>query len=38
MLCNINIDKQRIELFNKLNKELDNDGSTDKLLKKYGIR
>jgi len=38
MLCNINMDKQRIELFNKINKELDTDGTTEKLLKKYGIR
>jgi polar amino acid transport system substrate-binding protein len=38
MLCHLSMDKQRIELFNKLNKELDNDGTTDKILRKYGIR
>ncbi len=35
MLCNQKMDKNRIDLFNKLNKEIDNDGTMDKLLRKY---
>ncbi len=38
MLCNKHMDKQRIELYNKLNKELDNDGTMEKLMHKYGIK
>lgn len=38
MLCNIRMDKQRIDLFNKINRELDNDGTMEKLMRKYGIR
>lgn len=38
MLCNIRMDAQRIDLYNKLNKELDNDGTTEKLMHKYGIK
>lgn len=37
MLCNLNIDKQKIEQWNRINKELDSDGSTEKLLRKYGM-
>lgn len=38
MLCNVHMDKQRIELYNKLNKDIDNDGTMDKILRKYGIK
>ncbi|MBR7791049.1 ABC transporter substrate-binding protein [Undibacterium sp. FT147W] len=38
MLCNIRMDKQRIDLFNKINRELDNDGTMEKLMRKYGTR
>lgn len=35
MLCNLNIDKTKIDQWNRINKELDADGSTEKLQKKY---
>lgn len=38
MLCNVRMDKQRIELYNKINKELDNDGTMEKIMRKYGIK
>ncbi|MFZ6871491.1 substrate-binding periplasmic protein [Undibacterium sp. Di27W] len=38
MLCNARMDKQRIELYNKINKELDNDGTMEKITRKYGIK
>ena len=38
MLCNIHMDKQRIELFNKLNKAIDADGTMGKILRKNGIK
>ncbi|MFZ6754947.1 substrate-binding periplasmic protein [Undibacterium sp. Dicai25W] len=38
MLCNVHMDKQRIELFNKINKNIDNDGTMDKILRKNGIK
>ncbi len=38
MLCNSRMDKQRIDLYNKLNKELDNDGTMEKIMHKYGMK
>ncbi|MFZ6770137.1 MULTISPECIES: substrate-binding periplasmic protein [unclassified Undibacterium] len=38
MLCNSRMDKQRIELYNKLNKDLDNDGTMEKIMHKYGMK
>ena len=38
MLCHPGMDKQRIENFNRINKELDHEGLTEKLQRKYGIR
>lgn len=38
MLCNKNMEKSRIDLFNKFNKEIDNDGTMDKLLRKYQVQ
>ncbi|MFZ6655054.1 substrate-binding periplasmic protein [Undibacterium sp. TJN19] len=38
MLCNIRMDKQRIDLYNKINKDLDNDGTMEKIMRKYGIK
>lgn len=38
MLCNVRMDKQRIELYNRINKELDNDGTMEKIMRKYGIK
>ena len=38
MLCNARMDKQRIDNFNRFNKEIDNDGTMDKILRKYGVR
>jgi len=38
MLCNVRMDKQRIELYNKINKEMDNDGTMEKIMRKYGIK
>ncbi|MDE2427857.1 MAG: ABC transporter substrate-binding protein, partial [Burkholderiales bacterium] len=38
MLCNLHMDKHRIELFNKLNRDIDSDGTMTKILHKYGIR
>ncbi|MBI1771461.1 MAG: transporter substrate-binding domain-containing protein [Burkholderiales bacterium] len=38
MLCNVRMDKQRIELYNKINKELDNDGTMEKIMRKYGFK
>ena len=38
MLCNLHMDKQRIDLFNKINKILDNDGTMDKILRKNGLK
>lgn len=38
MLCNLHMEKKRIELFNKLNKDIDNDGTMEKILRQYGIR
>ncbi|MFZ6771601.1 substrate-binding periplasmic protein [Undibacterium sp. SXout7W] len=38
MLCNIHMDKQKIELYNKLNKDIDNDGTMEKILRKYGSK
>lgn len=38
MLCNIRMDKQRIDLFNKINRDLENDGTMEKIMRKYGIR
>lgn len=35
MLCHPQMDAQKIELYNKLNKELDADGTTEKILRKY---
>jgi hypothetical protein len=34
MLCNIRMDKQRIDLFNKINRDLENDGTMEKLMRK----
>jgi polar amino acid transport system substrate-binding protein len=38
MLCYPGMDKQRIDNFNRINKELDHEGLTEKLQRKYGIR
>ena len=38
MLCNLHMDQQRIDLFNKINKILDNDGTMDKILRKNGLK
>lgn len=38
MVCNLNMDKQKIIVFNKFNKEIDSDGSMEKLFNKYGVR
>jgi polar amino acid transport system substrate-binding protein len=38
MLCNARMDKQRIDNFNAINKELDHDGTMEKLLHKYGVK
>ncbi|MEB0030740.1 hypothetical protein QN372_08285 [Undibacterium sp. RTI2.1] len=38
MLCNAKIDQRRIDKFNAINKEIDNDGTMDKFQRKYGAR
>jgi polar amino acid transport system substrate-binding protein len=38
MLCHPEMDKRTIDKFNRINKELDNDGTIGKLLQKYGVR
>jgi len=38
MLCNVHMNKQRIDLFNKINKNIDNDGTMDKILRKNGLK
>ncbi|MET3118639.1 polar amino acid transport system substrate-binding protein [Undibacterium sp. GrIS 1.8] len=38
MLCNAKIDQHRIDKFNAINKEIDNDGTMDKYQRKYGAR
>lgn len=38
MLCNARMDKQRIDNFNALNKEIDRDGTMEKLVRKYGVK
>lgn len=38
MLCHQKMDKARIEQFNKINKDIDNDGTMDKLIRKYNIK
>ncbi|MFZ6843500.1 substrate-binding periplasmic protein [Undibacterium sp. RuTC16W] len=38
MLCNAKMDKQRIDRFNELNKEIDREGSMEKITRNYGAR
>lgn len=38
MLCHPSMDKSRIAQFNRYNKELENDGTMDKISHKYGVR
>ncbi|QJQ06469.1 ABC transporter substrate-binding protein [Undibacterium piscinae] len=38
MLCHPEMDKHKIDKFNRINKELDKDGTLGKLLQKYGVR
>ena len=38
MLCHNGMDRQRLDKFSKLNKEIDSDGSMEKILLKYGVR
>lgn len=37
MLCHPGIPKPQIDLFNRINKELDSDGTMNKILQKYGV-
>lgn len=37
MLCHSGMPKQQIDLFNRINKELDSDGTMNKILQKYGV-
>lgn len=38
MLCHQKFDKAQIDLFNKINKDVDNDGTMDKLIRKYSSK
>lgn len=38
LACHPHLDKARVELYNQLNKELDNDGSMEKFTRKYGSK
>jgi polar amino acid transport system substrate-binding protein len=38
MLCNKELPKNKLDQLNRINKEIDNDGTMQKLLRKYGIR
>lgn len=37
MLCNKNMPKKKIDQLNRINKEIENDGTMQKILRKYGI-
>lgn len=37
MLCNKNMSQKKIDQFNRINKEIENDGTMQKILRKYGI-
>jgi predicted Co/Zn/Cd cation transporter (cation efflux family) len=37
MLCNKNMPKKKLDQLNRINKEIDNDGTMQKILRKYGI-
>ncbi len=37
MLCNKNMSQKKIDQLNRINKEIDNDGTMQKILRKYGI-
>lgn len=38
MLCSKNISKKKLAQLNRINKEIDDDGTMQKLLRQYGIR
>jgi polar amino acid transport system substrate-binding protein len=38
MLCNKEMPKKKIDEFNRINKEIENDGTMQKILRKYGVR
>lgn len=38
MLCNKNMSKKKLDQLNRINKEIENDGTMQKILRKYGIR
>ncbi len=37
MLCNKNMSKKKLDQLNRINKEIENDGTMQKILRKYGI-
>lgn len=38
LLCNKNMPQKKIDQLNRINKEIENDGTMQKILRKYGIR